>query len=117
MSSLAGVVHDPTAPPDHGSLRWSLRYLGRQPWWPQFRRARRGVVSDVDDALWVGHFCAWLQDRHLDIEHCTRQDRDAYLAEIRSFRPGPRVACTGAVTALIDFLAAHPPGPERLYVT
>lgn len=111
MSSLACFAHDQTTPPDRGSIRWSLTYLEQQPWWPEFRQGRRGVASELDDALWVGHFCSWLEYRHIDVEHCTRRDQDAYLAEVTSFRPGPRSACTRVVTALIDFLAVQSPSP------
>lgn len=111
MSRIAAPVYDRTAAPDRGSIRWSLAYLGQQAWWPKFRQARRDEASELDDALWVGHFCSWLADRHIDVEHCTRRDQEAYLAEADSFRPGPRSACTRAVMALIDSLGAHPPGP------
>lgn len=89
-----------------GSLDGSLAFLQQQDWWPAFRTGRSACVNAIDDVLWVGHFCRWLQMRHIAFERCTHADLDSYLGSIAAFRPGPRAACERTVTALIDFVAA-----------
>jgi hypothetical protein len=106
MASQPIRAADGTAP-GLGSIQGSIAYLEQQTWWPRFRDTRRCSVEQMDDVLWVGHFCGWLQRRRQAIERCTTADLDAYLASIASFRPGPREACQRTVTALIDFLAAR----------
>lgn len=108
MASQTISATDPTAT-GLGSIQVSMVYLEQQTWWPPFRESRRPWANLVDDVLWVGHFCGWLQRQHLTIERCTRIDLDAYLASIASFRPGPHSACQRTVTALIDFIAARAP--------
>lgn len=95
-----------------GSIDGSMAYLEREAWWSTFRAGRRTSVRLMDDLLWVGHFCRWLQGQHVPIERCTRTELDAYLASIASFRPGPRVACQRTITALVDFLGGREPTPE-----
>ena len=87
-----------------GSIAGSMAHLEGQPWWSAFREGRTSTQL-IDDVLWVGHFCAWLQLQRIAIERCTNNEVDTYLATIASFRPGPRSACRRTVTALIDFLA------------
>jgi hypothetical protein len=89
-----------------GSVNGAMAYLAHEEWWPAFRARRRSRAQLVDDVLWVGHFCSWLQAQRIEIERCTYSDLAAYLATIDSFRPGPRSACQRTVTALMDFLAA-----------
>jgi len=89
---------------DPGSIQASITYLEQQTWWPRFRDTRRSCTRQLDDVLWVGHFCGWLQRQRLAIERCTKSDLDAYLLSIASFRPGPRSACERTVTALVEFL-------------
>jgi hypothetical protein len=51
--------------------------------------------------------CRWLQQRQVAIDRCTKTELGEYLATIESFRAGPRLACEGTVTALVDFLGAR----------
>jgi hypothetical protein len=108
MASHAIIATDRTAP-GLGSLQGSMAYLQQQSWWAAFRDGRRGWAQPIDDVLWVGHFCGWLQRERMAVERCTKTDIDAYLASIASFRPGPRAACQRTVTELIDFFAARAP--------
>jgi hypothetical protein len=110
MASQAIIAADGTAK-GLGSIQGSIAYLEQQPWWPGFRETRRLWAQQIDDVLWVGHFCGWLQRHGLAIERCTTADLDAYMASIASFRPAPRAACQRTVMALIDFLAAYPASP------
>jgi hypothetical protein len=112
MASQASTAADGTAT-GLGSIQGSADYLEQQTWWPSFRETRRFWVQQIDDVLWVGHFCGWLQRHRLAVERCTPTDLDAYLASIASFRPGPRAACQRTVTALVGFLAARAPSPLR----
>jgi hypothetical protein len=91
-----------------GSLEGSIAYLERQAWWQAFRESRHTSAPLIDDVLWVGHFCGWLQAQRVAIERCTKAELDAYLATIASFRAGPRAGCERTVTALVAFLAARP---------
>jgi hypothetical protein len=88
------------------SIDGSLAYLEQQAWWQAFRRYRASVPL-IDDALWIGQFCCWMQRRPAAIESCTRADAEAFLTTTESFRPGPRSACRSSVTALVDFLSAR----------
>jgi hypothetical protein len=92
-----------------GSIDGSIAYLEQQTWWRAFREARLTSAQQIDDALWVGHFCRWLERRRTALDRCTPTDLHAYLTSIASFRPGPRAACQRTVTALVDFLAARAP--------
>jgi hypothetical protein len=86
-----------------GSIQGSLAYLELHDWWHDFRSGRREVQL-LDDALWVGHFCRWLQQQRVAVEACTPAVLDAYLATLASFRTGPHLACERTVTALLTFL-------------
>ncbi len=102
MTGTANADHPcPNAP---GGIAASMRYLQQQEWWPAFRERRCGTTQLIDDVMWVGHFCGWLQERERAIEWCGEDDLCAYLSTARSFRPGPRAACERTVKALFDFM-------------
>jgi hypothetical protein len=109
MAGRSIISNDGTAT-GLGSIDGSIAYLEQQTWWRAFREDRRAAAQQIDDALWVGHFCRWLERRRTALDRCTATDLHAYLTSIATFRPGPRAACQRTVTALVEFLAAR--GPE-----